>query len=146
MYLRNLDLGVRIAFEQRCVTRSFPTHQSLIDFIEESCKTHELVSHTQAPPAVRKLKTLFTHKTDRSSSRSSNKYPNFKIVCQFSKESHKLYACPKFLALDYNGKRELVQSSRRCFRCLGSHLIEDCRSTGSCKQCGRMNHHTLLHR
>ena len=145
--LRNLDNGTRKAFERHCSSQVIPTFETFIQFIEESCKTNELMSTAQVFPPPRKIKpSLFTHKTSVISSNVNNCSKRVEVVCAACHESHQLYACPKFRAMDYNSKRQLIQSSHKCFRCFGSHFAKDCKSKGLCKVCSNGNHHTLLHR
>ena len=59
-------------------------------------------------------------------------------------DSHDLKECPIFLQWTPNEKMELVRSQGLCFRCLGQHYKQRCKSLESCNRC-RFDHHSLLH-
>lgn len=60
------------------------------------------------------------------------------------KEGHKIYSCPLFLSKTPNERVTIVKSHKRCYSCLGSHMIDSCTSKGLCNTC-KKRHHTLLH-
>ena len=45
--LRNLDNSIRIAFERKWSSQTMKTFQSLIQFVDEACKTQKLMAPTQ---------------------------------------------------------------------------------------------------
>lgn len=65
-------------------------------------------------------------------------------TCPLCKLSHPLPLCPRYQAKPVHQRRELLIAQRRCFNCLGSHTVSNCRSTRRCQKCGR-RHHTSIH-
>lgn len=67
------------------------------------------------------------------------------ISCPLCNETHYLYACMKFRALEPKERQEFVQNKRLCFNCLFSnHSVKSCKMSKSCQKCGR-RHNTLIH-
>ncbi|XP_076280087.1 uncharacterized protein LOC143219483 [Lasioglossum baleicum] len=66
-------------------------------------------------------------------------------ICPVCRASHVFSSCPKFMAQNPSGRRELVQRFSRCFNCLsGNHVLRDCASKYLCRVCHK-RHHSLLH-
>lgn len=64
------------------------------------------------------------------------------VYCQ--EESHAIYFCTKFQALEVPKRHEVVKERRLCRYCLrGNHLAAKCIAT-HCRKCGG-KHNTLLH-
>jgi len=74
--------------------------------------------------------------------------PRGRRACAMCAGGHDLTRCPDFLALDVQGRYELVKAQRLCFLCLGySHFSMNCSHTDFCGVSGcRGSHHRLLHR
>ena len=49
--------------------------------------------------------------------------------------NHAVAQCQTFRSMSPFERRELVFSARRCFNCLGSHLVVDCASNSDCRKC-----------
>ena len=142
--LRNLDSSTRKAFERQVSSQMIPTFDSLIKFADETCKTNELLVPIRSEPTQRKPKPLLlTHKKDPWPTRILQAPLPTCIVCQ---QQHPIYKCPVFNEMHYTKRRDLINSSRRCYRCLGAHFSKNCSSKGTCKVCGRQGHHSLLHK
>ena len=59
---------------------------------------------------------------------------------------HPLLTCDEFRSWDLSRCHEFVKTNRLCLNFLSrSHMVRDCGSTKTCRQCGA-KHHTLLHR
>ncbi|XP_076377782.1 uncharacterized protein LOC143259435 [Megalopta genalis] len=82
---------------------------------------------------VRKFERLTTHVSSASSQ------------CSCCRGNHPLYKCDKFKKLNLNDKKEIVQNSQRCYKCLETgHRVQNC-TRRNCSICDR-RHHSLLHR
>lgn len=57
---------------------------------------------------------------------------------------HGLAACQMYRGMTVDGRWEAVKAASVCYRCLGPHLVRDCRSS-NCPMCGGP-HHSSLHR
>lgn len=64
------------------------------------------------------------------------------FVCK--QQSHKVYTCPKYSALNSNQRYKLIKESKRCTSCLGNHSLQQCKSKATCQRCHK-RHHTSLH-
>ena len=47
--------------------------------------------------------------------------------------------------MSYQKRLGLVTGSRRCYCCLGTRMAKNCTSKETCKVCGGVKHHSLLH-
>ena len=79
--------------------------------------------------------------TSRAAETSLTHY-NSCIACKLQ---HPLYGCTVFKEMSHQKRLDLVIGSRRCYRCLDTHLAKNCTSKGTCKVCGGVKHHILLH-
>ncbi|VDI09716.1 Hypothetical predicted protein [Mytilus galloprovincialis] len=61
--------------------------------------------------------------------------------CIYCGESHSPNTCMKIV--DQKARLEILKQKKACFNCLGNHRVTDCKSKGTCKQCGR-KHHTSI--
>ena len=60
-------------------------------------------------------------------------------------ESHRIYVCPRFKAMNAGERNTAVRQKKLCTNCLyPGHYVKDCRSQGSCRIC-QHRHHTFLH-
>jgi len=140
MSLRNLDTATRTSFEKQCSSNIIPTFNSLIQFVAEACKAQELMASNYSDSLNKRTKTaLFTHREEKRDYKP-------KSSCQVCHDNHPLFRCSKFHQMDVKARHNVVSSSRLCYRCLGPHLSKSCLSKGSCRECGNINHHSLLHR
>ncbi|KAG8239206.1 hypothetical protein J437_LFUL017309 [Ladona fulva] len=69
-----------------------------------------------------------------------------KAACEYcSSPNHNVYKCDSFLNSSAEARRSFARTNGWCFNCLGtSHSIKSCKSTQSCRKCGK-RHHSLLH-
>ena len=81
------------------------------------------------------------HKMQQSGGKLFLSQPTQCVMCQ---GDHNLPNCSAFLALEVPDRRELVHTTKLCYRCLiPGHLNSQCVAP-SCSKCGK-NHHTLTH-
>ena len=84
-------------------------------------------------------------------SQGQSERPTYRLqqtICMSSLQSsfHPLFTCDEFRSWDLSRRHEFVKINRLCLNCLSrSHMVRDCSSTKTCRQCGA-KHHTLLHR
>ncbi|XP_037818451.1 uncharacterized protein LOC119608196 [Lucilia sericata] len=66
--------------------------------------------------------------------------------CRLCRRDHPLRKCLRFKRMNVSEKVRVVKQHKYCENCLAhSHLVNRCRNTDRCRQCGG-RHHTLLHR
>lgn len=92
-----------------------------------------------------------SHQTSRRiyavSNRTRSRSPRKENKCGFcASTNHKLVSCPRFTALDLDGKWQWVRRESRCYKCLSrEHLRPECQAMDcSIAGCGRP-HNRLLH-
>lgn len=66
------------------------------------------------------------------------------IKCVICGEPHYSYQCSSVMTLNPTAVRTQMITHKLCFRCLGQHLIKDCRFIKKCDLCGKPSHHTSL--
>jgi hypothetical protein len=65
------------------------------------------------------------------------------IQCQ---KPHSLSKCPEFRAFNDAQRVALIKKTRTCWRCIqGRHRRSECTRNWTCRDCGSVEHHTLLH-
>ena len=94
------------------------------------------------------------HIDQNASCSSVNRSPGMKINNQLSVSrkchccrsvNHRLQRCPDFGLKTLSERWQFVESNANvCQQCFGSHLKSSCRSTYSCRECGKKDHHTML--
>ncbi|XP_063435623.1 uncharacterized protein LOC134716543 [Mytilus trossulus] len=93
--------------------------------------------------------TVYLAKTDtKNNYNNNNRKPQRSEVavhtrkpCIYCGESHSPNTCMKIV--DQKARLEILKQKKACFNCLGNHRVTDCKSKGTCKQCGR-KHHTSI--
>lgn len=63
--------------------------------------------------------------------------------CPHCEESHFVWRCEKFLALNVPERIKVIKNAKLCFNCLNSHLGKKCKF-GTCPKCTK-RHNSLLH-
>ncbi|XP_074653606.1 uncharacterized protein LOC141907762 [Tubulanus polymorphus] len=112
--------------------------------IFESCdKFNEVSSSKLACDAdvtslLTNAKSVNPRKTYQSQ-RFSREKRKFCIFCTNS--AHFSSDCPT--VTDIQQRLKLVREARRCFNCLGDHLVKDCKSSGRCRFCSKKHHSSL---
>ncbi|XP_029167413.1 uncharacterized protein LOC114937904 [Nylanderia fulva] len=64
--------------------------------------------------------------------------------CALCRENHTLMACRDFKAKTVNERKAFIETSKRCYNCLGNHFLSRCQSKKNCLTCDA-RHHTMLH-
>ncbi|XP_074657161.1 uncharacterized protein LOC141910324 [Tubulanus polymorphus] len=112
--------------------------------IFESCdKFNEVSSSKLACDAdvtslLTNAKSVNPRKTYQSQ-RFSREKRKFCIFCTNS--AHFSSDCPT--VTDIQQRLKLVREAKRCFNCLGDHLVKDCKSSGRCRFCSKKHHSSL---
>lgn len=154
--LRLLDTNSRKQFEQEYKNVTFPQLKHLIDFLRTQCAILELTKDSTKPSTSMKPSSnptrkslMTTHptvpKNDKTKLYHTTSNKKYVIVCPLCKNDHHLYHCSQFLEMNTPKRYSTIRSLKRCFSCLGSHLVPDCFSTYSCRHCHSKRHHSLLH-
>ncbi|XP_071052911.1 uncharacterized protein [Onthophagus taurus] len=65
-------------------------------------------------------------------------------TCVLCGDEHYLSRCKAFLAKLPKQRSEFVADHKRCYNCLGRHLLDRCLVTTRCRTCAK-RHHSLLH-
>lgn len=168
---KKLDAETWRQFDMANRTVDLPTFDTLVGFVRSQAKilarnkgkqsfthsakpapdsgpqkgTHSFVAQDATPPP---LSGDSGPEGDGGSARSANRSSRpLEDLCPFCKVSpHRLYECAAFRKLPVKKRFEFVKGSRICFNCLSSsyHVSQKCKSTGTCRHCGR-RHHQMLH-
>ncbi|XP_012224843.1 uncharacterized protein [Linepithema humile] len=123
---------------------------ALTNFLEERCfilKPENPKSEAgKTATATDKRTSKQTKRSEQSSSfaTTSGGKQGLRKCAHCQEESHVIYSCPKFQALDVPKKQLLVKALKLCWNCVRSnHFASNCTST-HCKKCNS-KHNTLLH-
>lgn len=73
------------------------------------------------------------------------KMQDYSVKCEICQENHFIFFCPVFDSWNVNERKKWVKDSNRCFRCLNKHILGQCRTRFTCKQCNSSKHNTKLH-
>lgn len=153
--LQALDPQTRKSFEAKYTSSAIPTYGNLMDFVQDQCKileltqphnlksTHKVSYHSLRPPKPPyTAKNVLVSSTTEPLEGSTSAPPQSCPVCS---ESHKIQHCPSFTSKTPSERHTLIISLKRCFNCLGNHMITSCTSNSHCKTCKGTSHHSLLH-
>jgi len=104
---------------------------------------HQPARH-QRPPQPPKQQTLFIKNNRKPYRKSAPKPQQRKLVCVFCEQEHLSYRCPKPPLPEI--ARKAARDKNVCFKCLSpNHQAKNCKTSGHCRRCNSLNHHTLLH-
>lgn len=147
--LAKLPGEMRLRFERMYGGDSpshLPSYEDLQTFLEDECRR---VDTAEAAVTREQPKTW----QDHPSARLPRSVPRprfgavgeeFSVTCSYCKRSgHAMIACPRFLAVPLQGRRDIAKERRLCYFCLGSHFQRECRRPRPCEQCGG-SHHLVL--
>ena len=59
----------------------------------------------------------------------------FLRVMERSDSHHKVVNCQRFRRMNPSERKDVVFKARRCFNCLGAHLVKDCTHRCDCRRC-----------
>lgn len=146
--LGRLDRATTNEWILRQDPHSLPTYDELETFISNRCIAYETSEISISDNKINDLKLTSDHrKRDTKFNRSllaSNHQGS--VHCSVCNESHRIYTCNKFKSLSVPERFDVLRKARICFNCLSSkHMADNCKSSYSCRTCGR-KHHSLLHR
>lgn len=146
--LQRLDTETARLFEMENRGKEIPTLESLFTFVRDRIKvlsrTGDNTNKITASARGNKNSLNVTTKNNPRAFVVNNN----KSACPLcDKSDHdKLYSCPKFKSLTPRERYNNIKKLRACVNCLSlQHNTNNCRSSSSCKHCGKNNHHTLLH-
>ena len=124
--------------------KCLPTLEQLYQFLEGELVILPEEDIKPKPSQQSFQPTQFTRKAKVNVLRTDSSKPS---VCPARKGSfHPLFTCDEFRSWDLSRHHKFVKTNRLCLNCLSrSHMVRDCGSTKTCRQCGA-KHHTLLHR
>jgi hypothetical protein len=124
---------------------TLPTFQQLEIFLESRIRALEISSPEAksqsfvAPTKKVQFKAL-VHATGAFHSFSCGNT----IICAFCGAAHTNFSCEAFRNRSPIERRQDVLRLKLCLNCLGHHMMKECKSTRTCRTCGR-KHNTLLH-
>lgn len=67
-----------------------------------------------------------------------------KSKCQLCNGDHRIAQCSKFINLNNSQRLSKVRELKICINCFGSHPLEQCTSSWTCRSCS-LKHHSMLH-
>ena len=135
-----------------------PSLQRLIDFIENQVSILESIEEASGSNTNKQFFDPSKNKNYNSSNNSakvlntnvnshakqnsnSRNNPNECVICN---SNHFFLFCNEYKNKTPKQREEIVLKNKRCFNCLGTHFIADCKSTKRCNTC-KQKHHTTLH-
>ncbi|XP_071057593.1 uncharacterized protein [Onthophagus taurus] len=140
LIIRKLDMDVMKEWEKSIGDHRDPsTYEELENFLIGRIHTLEAIENLQAnrkPNQTSHSTKIPVVKVHNASSGTSN--------CFICTSNHYISSCPTYLAKSPSARIEFVKSNKRCFNCLGPHLVKDCRVSKRCRVCNK-NHHSTLH-
>lgn len=125
----------------------YPTLQQFEEFLVGRIRAWEsLKAHAAGASGGKDRNPRSVHKSELRSRSLVAATPNFdgKIACRYCNADHFMSACPEYLALSAQRRRQMVIKKKLCFNCLGNHASNRCSSGRRCRQCGQ-KHHTSIH-
>lgn len=137
---QKLDIKTTEAWEQSINNQDeFQTFTAFSTFLENHCRTQELVRSTTIKPVDNYVQD--NHRTTKSYYTSTPKTNC--TMCQ--KDNHAVFKCFKFKKLSAHERINFAKYKRLCMRCLSAdHKFEDCPHSYECFKC-KEPHNFLLH-
>jgi hypothetical protein len=168
--LRKLDQELRKKLEhfrssQECDIHSLPTVKHIIQFLNDECNQTEDASLHFPQSNNKQTNSQYTNKHNKtirfadqkphssrshaltvSSTSGQDVAPLHSSHTCFAcnQTGHKIYSCPFFMSKTPNERSKIVKANKRCYSCLGSHMINVCTSKNVCNVCQK-KHHSMLH-
>uniref|UniRef100_A0A8D9F1Z1 Integrase catalytic domain-containing protein n=2 Tax=Cacopsylla melanoneura TaxID=428564 RepID=A0A8D9F1Z1_9HEMI len=161
--LRALNVEHKRTFEDKLTSNTVPTYTQILQHVTKLCVDSEMVQFATSsssfrptvsatstqPPRTRNSqhagKSNFEHTSYLSTTPAPPAPHSPQNLCPLCHQVHTLFRCAAFLKLDVAKRIEILKSNNRCFNCLGTHRITECRSTSTCYTCHK-RHHSLIHR
>lgn len=157
MILVKLDYNTIRNWESVATKDTLPSIMELTKFLNERCKILEAIdtsknlSNKLNTSHYTQSKQNYRNPNDKNVQFKNNKKVNAfiatnRLACYLCKQSHPIYKCQKFIALNANERALKVDELNLCRNCLGTgHTdVQVCRSKRVCSKCEKA-HNTLLH-
>lgn len=142
VYILTLKLDVKTieAWEQSISSNDdFPTYDNFSKFLENHCRTQELVQSTLIKTSVDQRNQ--EHRIAKSY--HSSKEVAMCIMC--NKDNHSVFRCFRFRKLTVDDRVNFVKEKKLCVRCLSAqHEVNCCPHSYQCSKCNEP-HSFLLH-
>ena len=138
--------------EEKCKSSDFAVQLMVEEKSERGVKSGSSKSNGYPSMKVKKTAAQFEG-NDGQMCRGSEQpaiVPPQCFVCKLEKcdSRHRVVDCRKFKAMSPYERKEVVFKARRCFNCLGGHLLKDCNERCNCRRCERSDvgrHFYMLH-
>ncbi|XP_029158581.1 uncharacterized protein LOC114930891 [Nylanderia fulva] len=132
------DARTRLEWESSISDSSEPAqNEALVDFISRRILTLNAARPKSASkPSGDAPRIAKAHVTKHQGSEPPH--------CALCRENHTLMACRDFKAKTVNERKAFIETSKRCYNCLGNHFLSRCQSKKNCLTCDA-RHHTMLH-
>uniref|UniRef100_A0A2S2PTX9 Integrase catalytic domain-containing protein n=1 Tax=Schizaphis graminum TaxID=13262 RepID=A0A2S2PTX9_SCHGA len=153
--LVKLDYNTIRNWESVATKDTLPAIDKLITFLNERCQILEAVDTSKnlsnKSNTSTQSKQSYRNQHDKNIQYKFNKKVNAfvttsRLACYFCKQSHPIYKCQKFIALNANARALKVDELNLCRNCLGMGHTDTqlCKSKRVCSKCDKA-HNTLLH-
>jgi len=120
---------------------NLPVLAELLDYLEK--RATALSESPKLSTSKSKEKSNDPPSSSHHGSTQSNQ-----IQCLCCTKQHAIWKCPEFHALSPQGRSSFLKKdevkTKACYNCLGSHIVDNCKSDKRCQQCNG-KHHSLLH-
>ena len=129
--------------------RDSDSFDAFLKFLNQEIRIREAARGLGAAPAPSSTAvpaSVTSSLTTQRSPRPANSVTEFKpTTCRCGQSHTRLDKCSVFREAPLKEKMVMAKTALACFRCLSfGHMSRQCRSKGSCADCGR-RHHSLLH-
>lgn len=137
---QKLDVKTTEAWEQSINNQdNFQTFDAFTTFLENHCRTQELVRSTT-------LKAVDNHQEHHRSTKAYHVSKSIIkcVLCQ--KDNHAIFKCFRFKKMSVQERVNFAKSKKLCVRCLSAeHNFESCPHSYQCYKC-KEPHNFLLHK
>ena len=138
---KKMDPESRRQWELTHPGTALQTYAQLSSFMTARC--HALEAAHQSNKGSNSMHAVNKSKVEVD--KSSNAVTNTTSCCIKCGESHKLFSCNSFRAMDVTDRRQFALEKKLCFNCLKpDHTAKKCQSKFRCKACSAA-HNSLLH-
>lgn len=136
-----LDQTTSREWETTIERGKIPSFKQLIAFLTQRCRALEASSRDQRSSAS----NISSEKSLQSKKITAHVATANSSCAYYHQETHNIYRCKEFLALQVEQRIKEAKARRICLNCLKSttHQAKEC-SAGECRKCSK-RHNTLLH-
>lgn len=143
LLLYKLDHNTVLSWEQFSASDNADSFPKLIEFLQTRIRI--LAAPAQVSLIHPKPSTSKVAGNKQTRSLANASVASTSNRCHACDQSHLLYQCEMFKAMNVCDRRKIVNTNKLCFNCFrNGHAAKGCRSLHKCFKCKR-NHHTLLH-